>query len=238
MKKDHQDQDVLQPTGSALTGSLARRSFLQFAGAGAAGIALFAAGCKKGNDMMAAETPGMGVSLGSNDTGILNYAYALEQLEAAFYEAVVKSPYSGISAVELALLTDVRDHELAHREFFKAALGTAAIANLEFDFSTIKFSDRASVLATAKAFEDLGVSAYNGAGRLIKSPDYLTLAGKIVSVEARHAALIRNLIEPGTFANMEVVDANGLDKARKPAEVLAIAQTYIKTPINASNLPV
>ena len=105
------------------------------------------------------------------------------------------------------------------------------------DFASIDFSSRTSVLATAKAFEDLGVSAYNGAGKLITSPDYLVLAGKIVSVEARHAALIRDLITNGTFADNTVIDMNGLDKSRTPAEVLAIAGTYVKTMINASNLP-
>jgi len=60
---------------------LDRCSFLQFAGAGAAGIALLAAGCKKDESMMMDST---GVNLGSGDVGILNYAYALEQLEAAF----------------------------------------------------------------------------------------------------------------------------------------------------------
>jgi hypothetical protein len=34
-----------------------------------------------------------------------------------------------------------------------------------------------------------------------------------------------------------VIDTNGLDKSRTPAEVLAIAGVYIKTKINASNLP-
>jgi len=142
-----------------------------------------------------------------------------------------------MTEIEKVFLTDIRDHELAHRDFFKAALGDKAIPALEVDFSSINFSDRTSVLGTAKAFEDLGVSAYNGAGRLIKSADYLTLAGKIVSVEARHAALIRDLIENGSFANMEVVDATGLDVVRTPKEVLAIAKTYIKTEINANNLP-
>ena len=150
---------------------------------------------------------------------------------------MVKAPFSGITPIELTFLTDIRDHELAHRDFFKAALGDQAIPALEVDFSSINFSDRTSVLSTAKAFEDLGVSAYNGAGNLIQNPDYLVLAGKIVSVEARHAALVRDLIENGTFANMEVVDANGLDVVRKPSEVLAIAQAFIKTKINGSNLP-
>jgi hypothetical protein len=228
-----EDQDLLHNESGILTAPLQRRSFLQYAGAGAAGIALLAAGCKKDND----NASNKGVNLGSGDVGILNYAYALEQLEAAFYTAVVQTPYAGISANELSLLTDIRDHEVAHREFFKRALGTSAIIGLDVDFTSINFSVRANVLATAKAFEDLGVSAYNGAGKLIKSADYLVLAGKIVSVEARHAALIRDLIENGSFANSEVVDANGLDKARTPKEVLSIAQSFIKTTIDPSNLP-
>lgn len=196
-------------------------------------ILILGSACKKDDDNNSND----GVNLGSGDVGILNYAYALEQLEAAFYTQVISSPYTGITAAETAYLTDIRDHEIIHREFFKAAIGTAAIQNLEVDFSSINFSQRDSVLATAKAFEDLGVSAYNGAGQLIQSADYLLLAGKIVSVEARHAALIRDLISNGSFADSSVIDASGLDVQRTPDAVLAIAGTYIKTKINASNLP-
>lgn len=213
---------------------LDRRSFLQFAGAGTVGLALFAAGCKKDGMIM---DDSKGVNLGSGDIGILNYAYALEQLEAAFYTKVVASFYTGITEAERILLADIRDHEIAHREFFKNALGSNAIPGLEVDFSMINFSSRESVLATAKAFEDLGVSAYNGAGVLIKDSAYLSLAGKIVSVEARHAALIRDLISNGSFANSEVVDSNGLDKSRPPMEVITIAAPFIKTKINANDLP-
>jgi hypothetical protein len=211
-----------------------RRQFLGFAGA-TAGLIVVGSGCKK--EQVASNDVADGVNLGSGDPGILNYAYALEQLEAAFYSQVIMSQYSGISSTEAALLTDIRDHEIAHREFFKAALKDGAIADLEFDFSSIDFGLRDSVLATAKAFEDLGVSAYNGAGRLIQTDDYLVLAGKIVSVEARHAAWIRDVISAGTFADDTVIDANGLDDSKKPTEVLDIAKTYIKTPIDATNLP-
>lgn len=227
-----EEQEVLQKESGIFTASLQRRSFLQYAGAGAAGIALIAAGCKKDN-----QSSDDGVNLGSGDIGILNYAYALEQLEAAFYAAVIQTPYANIPANELALLTDIRDHELAHREFFKKALGSNAIPGLEVNFAGINFTQRDSVLATAKAFEDLGVAAYNGAGRLIKSADYLVLAGKIVSVEARHAALIRDLISNGTFADSTVIDANGLDLAYTPSKVLSMAQAFVKTKINGSNLP-
>jgi Ferritin-like domain len=211
--------------------TVSRRNFLGYFG-GAAAIMATAAACKK--DDAPSNT---GVNLGSGDTGILNYAYALEQLEAAFYTQVALTPYSGITAEETALLNDIRDHEIAHREFFKAALAADAIQALEVNFSSIDFSNRASVLGTAKAFEDLGVTAYNGAGKLITTPDYLVLAGKIVSVEARHAALIRDLISNGSFADSTAIDVNGLDMSRTPPQVLAIAAPFLKTALNASNLP-
>lgn len=216
--------------------SVDRRNFLRNAGMTTVAGAVFLAGCDKDDDMT--PTPGS-VDLGSGDVGILNYAYALEQLEAAFYTQVVATPYSGITADEKTLLTDIRDHEIIHRDFFKAALGTNAIGNLEVNFSSIDFTSRASVLGAAKLFEDTGVAAYNGAGNLIKDGGYLLLAGKIVSVEARHAAAIRDLLSPntGSYAGDDVVDANGLDKAIKPADILAAVKPYVKTTITASNLP-
>ena len=215
-----------------LSSKLHRRSFLQYAGAGAAGIALVAAGCKKDKN----NGFDSGVDLGTGDIGILNYAYALEQLEAAFYLYVAANPYAGITSLEKTYLDDIRDHEVAHREFFKVAIGTKAIPALEVDFSSIDFTKRDSVLGTAMAFEDLGVTAYDGAGYLLKSADYLLLAGKIVSVEARHASLIRELISPNTFLGNSVDDSS-INIARSPIEVLTIAGKYIKTKINASNLP-
>ncbi len=216
-----------------------RRKFLGYAGA-ATGLMTVLAACSK-EQTLSTNAPGAvsadGVSLGSGDIGILNYAYALEQLEAAFYTMVVMNPYNNIPNAELAALKDIRDHEIAHREYLKNALAGAAIGPLEFDFSSITFSSRTSVLNTSKAFEDLGVSAYNGAGRLIVTPAYLVQAGKIVSVEARHAAYIRDLLGKNAFADDSIIDANGLDLTRKPTEVLPIAATYIKTKIDASQLP-
>ncbi|WP_257658704.1 ferritin-like domain-containing protein [Parapedobacter lycopersici] len=212
-----------------------RRQFLQYAGAGAAAAVLVAWGCKK--DDPGPDMGGKGFYFGSGDIAILNYAYALEQLEAAFYTEVTSNPYGSISDWERALMTDIRDHEIAHREFFKAALGQQAIDSLTFDFSAVNFSSRGSVLATARAFEDLGVSAYNGAGWLIQDVNYLALAGKIVSVEARHAALVRDLIDNGSFANDEVIDANGLDLSNSPTVVLEVAAPFIKSKIDVTDLP-
>lgn len=214
--------------------SSSRRNFLVKAGSATLGSALILSACNKDDGYVFV---GGGTDLGSGDVGILNYAYALEQLEAAFYIQVTKTPYSGITAQETSYLTDIREHEVAHREFFKVALGGNAIGALTPNFSAINFSSRASVLATAKAFEDLGVAAYNGAGQLIVDPNYLLLAGKIVSVEARHAALIRDLISNGTFS--DDLDANALEIPKSPSEVLAIASNFIAnaSSIDASRLP-
>ena len=214
-----------------------RRKFLQVASVATASTALLISGCKKDDD-----TPSVtSVDLGAGDVGVLNYAYALEQLEAAFYAQVVATPYANITADESAYFTAIAKHEAIHRDFFKAAISAAApgkaIGNLTPDFSKVTFTDRSSVLATAKTFEDLGVAAYNGAGKLLESSDYLLLAGKIVSVEARHAAVIRDLINNGDFAADDIVDAaTGLDKAMSVDQVLMAAQPFIKETITAANV--
>ncbi|MDF7813258.1 ferritin-like domain-containing protein [Hymenobacter sp. YC55] len=216
-----------------------RRSFFMYAGATAGATALLLSGCDD-DDNGGGGMPAGTVSLGSGDVGVLNYAYALEQLEAAFYAQIVATPYASMPADEKAALTAIAKHEEIHREFFKAAITAVApsmvIPGLTPDFSKINFNDRASVLGAAKTFEDLGVGAYNGAGKLIKDKGYLLLAGKIVSVEARHAAYIRDLITPGSFAGNDVVNAAGLDQALDVPTVLTAAQTYIKEKINGDNV--
>ncbi|HEX9956816.1 MAG TPA: ferritin-like domain-containing protein [Fibrella sp.] len=214
---------------------LGRRLFLRYAGYTAASATLLVTACSK-DEMATALTP-QAVDLGTGDVGVLNYAYALEQLEAAFYSQVIATPYSGMSADEMTILTEIRDHEIIHRDFFKAAIGTAAITGLTPNFAAINFNDRNSVLTTARTFEDLGVAAYNGAGKLIKDVNYLLLAGKIVSVEARHAAIIRDLLSPKTaaFAGDDVITpASGLDRALLPSAVLAAAQPFVQNRITAN----
>lgn len=221
---------------SGILKPISRNMFLKYTGASAVAAGLIVTGCNDDDSVGS----GKKINLGSGDTGILNYAYLLEQLEAAFYVKVMMSPYSGITTEETTILSEIRDHELAHRDFFKAALAGDAIDEVTFDFSSINFGNRASVLGAARTFEDLGVSAYNGAGKLIENVDYLLLAGKIVSVEARHASAIRDLLNPFTaaFAGNDVVTTDtGLDLANSPDVVLDAASAYVNANINFSGLP-
>ena len=184
-----------------------RRSFFMYAGATAGATALVLAGCSKNDD----NQPGL-TDVGSGDAGILNYAYALEQLEAAFYAQIRMSSYYNAASTPAPIkqvFDDLALHEAIHRDFLKAAIqanNITPLKDLQPDFGTIDFSTLNGILTAARTFEDTGVAAYNGAGRYITSNTYLGLAGKIVSVEARHAALIRDMITYNSFVDNTVVN--------------------------------
>ena len=134
---------------------------------------------------------------------VLNFALTLEYLEAEFYVTGVGT--SGlIPATDLAIFTTIRDHEVAHVNFLKGALGSAAVAKPTFDFSAGNgsnqgpfadvFSNYATFKAVAQAFEDTGVRAYKGQAPALQPYDaFLQAALTIHSVEARHAAEVRRL---------------------------------------------
>ncbi len=173
-----------------------------------------------------------------DDFGVLNYAYALETLEAQFYQQVVRTPPGNLKPGEFEILRDIGAHEVQHRRFFKRALGVLRAAIPEINLSSINFNSRDAVMAAARNFEDTGVAAYNGVGNRLRLAEFLTIAGKIVSVEARHAAAIRDMISPRSraFAGDDVIDANGLDRAIKPREILSMVAPYFKTPLRIAGL--
>lgn len=188
----------------------------------------------------------------SNDTGILNYAYALEQLEAGFYSAVVASAaFSGMTTEQQEVMVDLRNHEVIHREFFRRALGSSAIGDLALNNATVSASvaSTTTILRNAEAFEDLGVAAYNGAGKYLADVNNLLIAGKIVSVEARHAAAIRDIrdalgITGGDAANTRfagdtVVTSTGLDVKLEPSGVLSrvVATNFVTTSVSIGTPP-
>ncbi|HSV11197.1 MAG TPA: ferritin-like domain-containing protein [Hanamia sp.] len=133
----------------------------------------------------------------------LNFALTLEYLEANFY---IKAVASGIvpSGDALNSLTVIRDHENEHVAFLKTAITAAGGTPVSFTASSFDFtakgtfpnvfSDYGTLLAVAQTFEDTGVRAYKGqAPNLISNNDYLTAALQIHSVEARHAAHLREM---------------------------------------------
>ena len=125
----------------------------------------------------------------SGDVDILNFAYTLELLEADFYDQALKNVK--LSSELKAFAEEVGENEQEHVDALKASiedLGGKPAATPTFEFP---LEDEASFVELAITFEDTGVSAYNGAGPMLKSKDLLATAGSIVQIEARHAGAIR-----------------------------------------------
>jgi hypothetical protein len=218
-----------------------RRGFLRTAALSGAAVFLPAAVVGCGDDGPTDAGPGEIVFDFGSETDVLRFASALEDLEGQFYDEVVaRITSTGLSPAEQQLIADFRQNERAHRDFFLALLGEENYVRTTPVFDGVDFTNRDAVLGTLQTFCDNGVSAYNGAGRFL-SVDKLLLAGKIVSVEARQVAAIRDLrVGNGTnFAGDEVVDpVTGLDvvnglaapglSSSDPAGALEVARPFLR----------
>jgi len=167
-----------------------------------------------------------------DDFGLLNLMLVLETTEVRFYERVISAPPRDLRPGEFEILRDIKANERQHLRFLKRALGPLRVKVPASNFSSVDFTSRRSVLETARNFEDNGVATLNGAGRRVKLPEFLTIAGKLVSVEGRHAASLRDMLNPGSrdFAGDDVVDENGLDRAITPDESLRRSSKFLVNP--------
>ncbi|MBN1528662.1 MAG: ferritin-like domain-containing protein [Thermoleophilaceae bacterium] len=152
--------------------------------------ALTRRGLLGGGAVLAAGLAAPAAEAQGSDEDILNYALALEYLQAAFYtEAERLGALRGAFAEQARV---VGAHERAHVTALRDALGGAAIRRPRFDFGGVT-EDQPAFRRTAVAFEDLGTAAYKDQAPRIRSRAYLAAALRIHSVEARHAAWIRRL---------------------------------------------
>lgn len=159
----------------------------------------------------------LGAPSKKQDVAILNYALTLEYLETEFYkQARAKAGLKGETA---RFAKVVYGHEAAHVKALKSVLGSAAVASPSFDFGATVMSQKA-FQPTAMAVEDLGVSAYAAQGPRLKQVAVIQAALSIHSVEARHAAWMRNILGKNPAPN-------AFDPARNMNQVLKIAGGFI-----------
>jgi len=216
-----------------------RRGFLRLMGAGGALVllpGLFTA-CEDKSNTGGIAGPGSGSALtidfAKGDVAIMQFAYMLEQLEAAFYTGVVDNfSASDIPLAEQEVFVDIRNHEVLHSRFLREVLGENGFTVAPI-FGATNFTKRASILASAKDVEDLGIAAYNGAAQYLTSASNLLIAAKIVSVEGRHAAAIGDLIAPlgSNFA------PTSFDNAFSLTKVAFATQPYMENRLEYESTP-
>ncbi|EME43968.1 hypothetical protein DOTSEDRAFT_130443 [Dothistroma septosporum NZE10] len=139
---------------------------------------------------------------GPNDGQILNYALTLEYLENEFYKQGLAN-YTAEDFQNAGALPGFYDNlkkissdESTHVSFLTSALDTAGVTAVQPCTYAFGATDAASFLQTAAVLEAVGVSAYLGAAQLISTKDYLTAAGSILTVEARHSAYLNQQQAP------------------------------------------
>jgi Ferritin-like domain len=209
-----------------------------------------------------------GQTAAPTDADILNFALNLEYLEAEFYTVattgstidqmgvgitgtgnqgaatggkMVNMTNSSFPTAQIA--SQIADDERAHVTLIRQALtaaGAQPIAQpaINLDALGFGFGSVTEFLQLARAFEDVGVTAYAGAAPLISSKAVLGYAAQILGTEAEHASNIRlqvaqlgipttlldgvDVLPPPSGQNYFSVDSNGLVQTRTPGQVLYI----------------
>ncbi|MGI8942358.1 MAG: ferritin-like domain-containing protein [Actinomycetota bacterium] len=160
----------------------------------------------------------------ADDVDVLNYALTLEFLEAEFYrQGNGKNLLSGKEAQYLETVGADEDAHVAAITDTINKIGGTPVEAPGVDFAD-SFDSREKFLTTSHVFENLGVSAYLGAAGFIKDKAILQAAAGIFGVEARHAAVVGNLLglkpEGGVY-----MGANETPLTKD--EVLAAAEPFL-----------
>ncbi|WP_035958796.1 ferritin-like domain-containing protein [Bryobacter aggregatus] len=231
-----------------------RRSFVRQMGMASAGLGAFLA---------TVETADAQVT----DVDILQFALNLEYLEAEFYTVartgktidqmgvgITGSGTTGattggkqVTFIEGSTLAKSADEigadERAHVTLLRTALsgaGVMPVAKPAINLNALGagFGSQEEFILLARAFEDVGVSAYGAAAPLISSKAYLGVAARILAAEAEHTGNLRlhatlynvkttaldpvDILPPPSGTRFMSLDAQGLSAVRTPGQVLYI----------------
>jgi hypothetical protein len=231
--------------------TLNRRHFMSALGmTGAAAGAGLLSGCSANTTLQV-------TSSGLAQSDYLNFALNLEYLEATFYSYITqgtdlpssltagsgaitgapsaKLTFAGANAAAITdMLNEVYFDEINHVAELQNLLGVLAVPRPAINLAALGAITATNALSIARLFEDVGVTAYNGALAAL-SGSSLTFASQILAVESFHsgalrlAIILQNDATPGTDVYLNAGD--GLDVAPFDEGSAAVAA---KGPITAS----
>lgn len=168
------------------------------------------------------------------DVTVLKFADVLEQLETQFYSTALSKfqdadfTTAGFTSSQAAIqqITTIQSDEATHATVLESELtnlGETPVTSCSFNFDSA-LTDVATMAATARVVENLGVMAYLGAAQLLTDPQLLEAAGSILTVEARHQTILNVLSGTGNAI------PSAFDLALTPSEVLAVATPFFNGP--------
>ncbi len=181
---------------------------------------------------------------GTGDIKALNYALALEDLEADLYvqalyrltnggtnELGMRIEGLGVSGPDVEYLTEFARVEAEHRDLLRSTLGSSAIRPFRYNFF-LQNATRAQVINAVYRAEKTGAMAYLGAIVSFEpNSQYLPIAAAIQGTEARHTAVIAAIVRQLTGEAIPVAptanNRNAIDQALDPNTVLARVSPFI-----------
>jgi Ferritin-like domain len=134
-----------------------------------------------------------------------------------------------------AVVEEITYDEQQHVLLLRSALGPAAIAKPAINLNALGtgFQGFLHFIALARAFEDVGVSAYGGAAPLISSSAILATAARIALTEAYHAGSLRTLAAANKDAYLFPVDSQDIlppPQGKQYVTVNTQALSIVRTP--------
>ena len=256
----------------AIAAASNRRRFMSTIAVASAGAAALGAGLMEGQ-----------TTAPPTDFDILNFALNLEYLEAEFYTVATtgmtidqmgieitgtgtqgaatggqKVDLTNSSFPTLAIADEIANDERSHVTLIREALtsaGAQPIAQPAINLNAlgIGFGSLAEFLTLARAFEDIGVTAYAGAAPLLSSKTILGYAAQILAAEAEHVSNIRlqvaqlgipttlldgvDILPPPSGQNYFSLNNVGLAQTRTPGQVLFIAYGFMADAMSGGFFP-
>ncbi len=151
-----------------------------------------------------------------------------------YLNAIAQDEMNHVAAIQATITKNMGTPAPRPDIDFGAFAALAGLAKITTPAVFNPFADYMSFLVGAFVFEDVGVSAYNGAAPAITSSAILDAAAGIAAVEAYHAAEIRTLI--AGMASVEGADQTFLTDANLISTLRAAVGGGMETQLSISSI--